>query len=95
MSYKVSYDSIPVPDRRGKKGRKKAYSAALAGGILVGLLIAGMHKGVNFDFLLPGDPDVTRSAIGNMVSSLQNDGDISNALTVFCREVIHGAESSH
>ena len=95
MSYKVSYDSIPVPDQRGKKRRKKAYIAALAAGILAGLLLTGIQKGVNFDFLLPGDPDVTKSAIGNMVSSLRDDGDISNALTVFCREVIHGAEPSH
>ena len=42
-------------------------------------------------FLIPGDPEVTTAAANNMVQNLQQGSSVNEAVTVFCKEILHGA----
>lgn len=43
------------------------------------------------DFLIPGDPQVTRNATATMITNLQEGVKIEDAITVFCEHILHGA----
>lgn len=43
------------------------------------------------DFLIPGDPTVTRTAATTMIDELRAGVSMSDAVTVFCKEILHGA----
>lgn len=43
------------------------------------------------DFLIPGDPTVTRAAAAMMMDELRAGVSPEDAITVFCQEILHGA----
>ena len=43
------------------------------------------------DFMIPGDPEITKSAAVMMLSNLRNGVSISDAFAVFCQEILNGA----
>ena len=43
------------------------------------------------DFLIPGDPQVTKAAASMMIDKMQSGSTLNDALTVFCKEILHGA----
>ena len=43
------------------------------------------------DFLIPGDPAVTRQAASAMMENLHSGAAFGDAVTVFCKEILHGA----
>ena len=43
------------------------------------------------DFLIPGDPDITKAAADVMLELIKEGETLGDAFTVFCEEVIHGA----
>ncbi len=45
------------------------------------------------DFLIPGDPDVTQSAFSQMVSDIREGESFSDAVTVFCQEILEHASN--
>lgn len=46
------------------------------------------------EFLLPGQPAVTETALQNFVANLKEGSDIRDAITVFCEEIIENAQLS-
>ena len=42
------------------------------------------------NWIYPGDAAVTKEALQNMASGLRAGIDLSDAVTAFCREIIHG-----
>ena len=43
------------------------------------------------DFLIPGDPVVTRLAASDFFDCVQNGMPIGKAATVFCQQILNGA----
>jgi hypothetical protein len=41
--------------------------------------------------LLPGDPEITEAALGQLIGDIQNGERFSEAITTFCREIIDSA----
>ena len=44
------------------------------------------------DFLIPGDPEVTKTAASVMVDEIKNGATVGNAITAFCKTILDGAE---
>lgn len=44
------------------------------------------------DFLIPGDPQVTKTAATSFVANLSNGVKIDDALEVFCETILDGAQ---
>lgn len=42
-------------------------------------------------YLLPGDPRITETALDQLVVDIQNGESFSDAITTFCREIIDSA----
>lgn len=91
MSYKIEYAS--ELDRK-YPSQKKAHHVKWGNIILISFVILGAlwlrMNGVP-DFLIPGDPNVTRAAAAVMVEQIQAGGSVGNAVTVFCKEILDGA----
>ena len=91
MAYKIQYtpeDNARYP--KLKKSKPILWKRWLfAAGILAGILWI-RQKGIP-DFLIPGDPVVTTAAAKNMISNLQQGTSVNEAVTVFCKEILHGA----
>ena len=43
------------------------------------------------DFLIPGDPDITKAATIAFLDDLENGSSVNDAVDVFCREILDGA----
>ena len=43
------------------------------------------------DFLIPGDPTVTKTAATTMMDELRAGVSVDDAVTTFCKEILHGA----
>ena len=91
MVYRVQYTPQeayrypPIKSKR-KKGRGKGWTLLLAVGIALWLLLSGVP-----DFLIPGDPQVTRSAATEMISQMKTGTPVHDAVTVFCKQILDGA----
>lgn len=44
------------------------------------------------DFVLPGDGAITDRALQGLVENLRSGQPMSDAVEVFCKEIIHGVE---
>ena len=91
MAYKIQYnpeENIRYPKiRKRKPVRWKRWFLSAA--ILAAILWV-RQRGMP-DFLILGDPEVTTAAVGNMIVNLQQGSSVNDAVTVFCREILHGA----
>ena len=64
------------------------------------LCIIGVLSGILFgpedlqNYLIPGDPNVTRLAFAQLTEDIRQGDKIGEALTAFCREIIENAEVS-
>lgn len=92
VSYIIQYtpEDIRRYPQRKKIGKIKWGKVLL----LLCMILAGIWmrvKGIP-DFLIPGDPDVTKSAAKTMVESIQYGDTFNDAVTVFCKEILDGAQ---
>ena len=91
MAYKIQY--TPEDNSRYPKFKKRKsiqWKRWLFGaGILAGVLWL-RYKGIP-DFLIPGDPEITTAAAKNMLENLHQGTSVNDAVTVFCKEILHGA----
>ena len=67
----------------------KALSTLLTIVTILSLLIS--KRDAVIDFLLPGDRQITRSAITNMVSRIKSGEPLSASVEAFCLEIVRGA----
>lgn len=94
MGYRVSYDLVSAPKvRRNKKWTGIAAIAV----ICVLLICATVFKTAALpwirDFLIPGDPDVTATALTELVNDLRDGVSFTDAVTTFCREIISNGQT--
>lgn len=94
MAYDILYgaDAIKYEIQERNSGKQKRTVALIAAvcAIAMGLFI--LRTPQVRDFLIPGDKEVTRAALADMVQDIQNGEDISEAITAFCRDIITHAE---
>ena len=91
MAYKIQYtpeDNSRYPQVRKSKPIHWKRWLFLAG-ILFGIL--WLRRSGIPDFLIPGDPEITSTAAKTMVENLQQGTTVNDAVTVFCKEILHGA----
>ncbi len=90
MAYKIDY--IPV-GRRQYATNRKIPNWVISSAIILSLFVAFLALTVRYgsaDWLLPGDPNVTKAALTELIEELKAGEQFGDAVTAFCREVIHG-----
>ncbi len=88
MGYQIQYVPAKVgalEARKNSKQRILLYKIIAIVVILAGSIIGGRPLR---RWLSPGDPAVTDKAFADMITSLRSGDDFSEALSVFCMEVI-------
>ena len=95
MSYKIQYSpetSSQYPQYRSNKpfNYKRWLTVAIA---IVAVLWIHLY-GVP-DFLIPGNPEVTKTAASTLVDEIKNGATVGNAVTAFCKTILDGAEVSY
>ena len=91
MPYKIQYS--PETTQRYPTinvSRQVKWGRWIVAIMLIGGSIWIRFKGVP-DFMIPGDPDITKSAVEMMVSNLRAGVNLADALTAFCQEILDGA----
>ena len=93
MSYQIIYDS---KDRhianKQKKRRHTGLIVCILGILVLGILRFSSWGSALWQYMIPGDPEVTTEAFQNFSVSLQNGQSLSDAVFVFCNTVIQGAK---
>ena len=91
MGYRINYDEIKIKHEKKQK-KKLPLIFACTLGLIVGIHLIGGAERIQ-TALLPGDPDVTRSAIAELVADLGEGESFSDAFSVFCHKIVDAGES--
>lgn len=92
MSYKIQYSpetSSHYPQCGSKKSinLKRWLTVVMVVAAVLWMRLYGVP-----DFLIPGDPEVTKTAASVMVDEIKNGATVGNAITAFCKTILDGAE---
>ena len=94
MSYRIVYG----PEKKLPTRKISRLRMAIVCSLCIGLLIAGLRETgigeVLWHWMLPGDPAVTEAALSGLVDQIRDGDDFSQAMTVFCRVILDGAQVS-
>ncbi len=91
MAYSIAYS--PETSKKfptGVKSRNKSWWF-LAVGLATVLAIACYCTdvlGTVRDFLIPGDPEITQSAMRDFIADIRDGEAVGSAFTAFCKEII-------
>lgn len=91
MGYRINYDTVKIKHEK-KTNKKFPVLLACTLGLIVGLHLSGAAEQIR-TVLLPGDPDVTKYAITELVESLGEGESFSDAFTAFCQTIVSDGES--
>ena len=88
MSYKISY--TPEDTKRYPLMRKRKPFPWLKCVTVIFVIAAALwvKKQDIPEFLIPGDPDITKSAVQTMVSEVREGESLEDAVFVFCKEIL-------
>lgn len=93
MGYRILYDNEKM---QISKDNDKYFGKRMISFSLVCLLILGSLKMIGWDriknYLLPGEPEVTETAINSMIESIRTGASVKDAVTAFCVEIIEYAQ---
>ena len=95
MAYRIVYGEEPEFGKRKSIRMRVVAAYTFVCLVLWGLLTVKFWpegREVLEEFLLPGDPAVTRQALSHMAENLRSGEAIGDAVVVFCREIVDGAE---
>ncbi len=93
MSYRISYEpefNSKYPVLPGKRPRKKLWMICAAL-VLVAVAMLSPVRSAVLNLILPGDPQVTKSALSDLVEQVGAGEGLGVAVTAFCREILQGA----
>lgn len=97
MGYRIVYGEKPFR-KFGTCRIKKRLGTMTAGFFLLFLLLTNLcwpeGRQKLWEICIPGNAQVTAAAFEAMVEDLRAGESVSDALTVFCQEIIHNAEDS-
>lgn len=94
MAYRIDY-STGQPKRQKLSALNKTAATKVSGIIAAFLLLAVLVSlgGEQIkDFLLPGDPEITETALQEMAVDIREGEGFRDAFTAFCQKIIDGAE---
>lgn len=80
MGYRIEYGP--------RKGHKKVFLILAAAMLLTALFLP---RPVLEELLLPGDPQVTKEALGQLLLGLRQGVAPGQAVAVFCQSILRGA----
>lgn len=91
MAYKIHYSEDAAKRYPQKTKRHPIKYGRWV--LLMSIIAAALWLRLNGipDFLIPGDPAVTRQAASAMMENLHSGTGFGDAVTVFCKEILHGA----
>ena len=94
MGYRMEYGTgkTDAVFRKVGNGKKRVWIAAVIAGIL--LCTCYFQRDNIVDLLLPGDPEITRKAIGVFVSELKEGARATDAFEAFCKVIVDEADIS-
>lgn len=87
MAYQVIYGASYRVNYKSSNKKTKIIKIAGACIIITGLLLIPAVR----NFLVPGDTDVTKSAISNFSSNIKEGESVKEAFSSFCQEIVNGA----
>ena len=95
MAYQISYDNgstrkknkVKIPDKRKILFRFVIVVIICTAGVF--LLNNGKER--IWDYIIPGDPQITENALSDMAAEIKNGGSVREAIASFCREIISNA----
>lgn len=94
MGYQIQYGQAMVktyvPERNKFKVSRNNIIIVIAGLVLLLATIFGSQEAVQ-NFLLPGNGEVTRTAVSKMVTDLKDGEPLAASFEAFCREIVDGA----
>ena len=92
MGYRIIYDkgTIHKETVRARRFRWKRWGIGFAGVALAAALMVPQGRLWLRDLLLPGDEEITASALEGMVSDLRAGEPVREAVEAFCREILAG-----
>ncbi len=91
MSYRITYDQeMRIYDLSNTR-KTGYYMKWIYGAIVCISMIFVLFSGNIRSFLLPGDPKVTEAALIDLAENLREGESFSDAVTVFCREILDHA----
>lgn len=93
MSYSVHYgpedrDKYPQTIRMKSSQRMKIVVAVAVTGALLWVKFLGVP-----DVLIPGEPEVTKAAVVEMIQTLREGEALKSAVTAFCKNILNGEVS--
>ena len=92
MSYQIVYNSDNTKKVKLRNRKKqKPLTIVIVAVLLFGVLKFSSWDNPLWDYLIPGDADITKSAFQSFTDSLNNGDPFSDAVYVFCDTVIQGA----
>lgn len=93
MGYRIDYSTGQAKKQKLSVLSKSA--AAKASGVIAALLLlavlVSLGGGQIKDFLLPGDPEVTETALQEMAVDIREGEGFRDAFAAFCQKIIDGA----
>lgn len=95
MSYKIQYSPetgylYPQEKKQRSIQMKRWIIPTVAIVLALWLHIYGVP-----DFLIPGDPDITKAAASALVDEIQSGVAMNDAVTTFCKTILDGAEITY
>lgn len=96
MAYQIQYGKPSVKERLAiiQNSKKiKIITWAIVGVIILSLGLMG-RLGL-FDFMIPGDREVTKSAFRAMLDDVKQGESVKSAIAAFCEEILVSAENNH
>lgn len=93
MGYTIEYqpeDNIRYPPVKSKEIHARPIAALV---VCVLLLLSCLIWGEDiFNFLLPGDAEITKAALANMVGEIGEGVQVGEAVATFCSEIYETGE---
>ena len=86
MAYQIRYEDTAVIKKT--KPQQKIISAWIVSLCVVALLAGSLRLESVQNFLIPGDPEVTKAAFSAFTRNLENGDSFTDAATAFCRQII-------
>ena len=94
MGYRIDYTTGQAQREKLSVLPKKAVAkvSGILGTLLVLAMIFGLCGEQIKNFLLPGDPVVTETALQEMAVDIREGEDFRDAFAAFCQKIIDGAD---
>ena len=89
MAYRMEY-GMNTPVICTTKKIRKPQKSNTRKWVALGLIIALIALCTMTDILIPGDVDVTKAAMSQLLSNVRNGEQVVDAFAVFCQTVLQG-----